>query len=625
MCGLNGIFAYHPAAQTPDGKELLATRDAMSARGPDGSGSWWSGDRRCALAHRRLSILDLSDRAAQPMTGDDGSAVVFNGEIYNYPALRAELQAKGTIFRTSSDTEILLHLYRQSGPEMVHRLRGMFAFAIWDDRRKGLFLARDAYGIKPLYTANDGWTFRFASQVKALLAGGQVSRVPEPAGLVGFYLFGSVPEPFTLYREIRALPAGHTQWVDRFGPSEPTPFANLAEALAQGVKRESSRTPDARPKKSEDIALRLRHSLLDSVRAHLLADVEVGVFLSAGVDSGALLGLMRDAGQSDVLAITLAFDEFRGTEDDEAPIAARTAGRYGARHVVRRVSESEFARDLPAILHAMDQPSIDGVNSWFVAKAAKEAGLKVALSGLGGDELLAGYPSFVDLPRWRKRFGPLSAIPGFGRVTAAVLRRVVPEFVRRTPKAVGMLEYGSSWAGVYLLRRGLFLPSELRSFLDPDVVNLGLHRLKPLELLASHLKPDPGTNLGRVCALESMHYLRNQLLRDADWAGMAHGVEIRTPFVDTGLLEDLAPVISHLVPGMAKAVLGKAPQLPLSEEVVHRRKTGFGVPTADWMKRVAAETKSSVRGNLESRGLVSRHWSRFVYGANFDFATGSLC
>src|SRR5436190_12741080 len=237
MCGVNGLFAYNSAACAPDEHELLATRDAMAKRGPDGAGAWWSGDRRCGLAHRRLSILDLSDRAAQPMLSDDGAlAITFNGEIYNFPQLRAELEAKGARFRTTSDTEALLHLYALYGPEMVHRLRGMFALAIWDSARQGLFLARDPYGIKPLYVADDGWTVRFASSVKALLAGGKVSRDPEPAGSVGFFLFGSVPEPFTLYRQIRALPAGCSQWIDRAGPREPKPYVRIAQVLAEARK-----------------------------------------------------------------------------------------------------------------------------------------------------------------------------------------------------------------------------------------------------------------------------------------------------------------------------------------------------------------------------------------------------
>jgi asparagine synthase (glutamine-hydrolysing) len=326
------------------------------------------------------------------MVSDDGRfVIVFNGEIYNYPELRIELETDGARFRTTSDTEALLHLYARHGAEMVHRLRGMFAFAIWDAGQRRLFVARDPYGIKPLYTSNDGWTFRFASQVKALLAGGHVSLDPEPAGLVGFHLFGSVPEPFTLYRDIRALPAGHTQWVDAAGPREPKPFENIAEVLARGA---------AKPVPEAELHKRVRDGALDSMRAHLLADVEVGVFLSAGIDSGALLGLMRDAGQREIRAITLAFEEFRGTSEDEAPLAARVCEQYGAHHIVRRLRKQEFVEDLPAILEAMDQPSIDGVNTWFVSKAAKEAGLKVAISGLGGDELLGGYPSYLDLPRW---------------------------------------------------------------------------------------------------------------------------------------------------------------------------------------------------------------------------------
>src|SRR5215831_4796604 len=314
MCGVNGIFAYHPAANAPDKAELLATRDAMRARGPDGSGLRWSSDRRCGLGHRRLSILDLSDRASQPMASADGKLVItFNGEIYNYSALRAELEVAGANFRTTSDTEALLHLYARHGAAMVHRLRGMFAFAIWDEIRRELFLARDPYGIKPLYTANDGWTFRFASQVKALLAGGRISHDVEPAGIAGFHLFGSVPEPFTLYRDIRALPAGHMQRVDAAGPREPVPFTKLAAILAEGASH---------PAPITELRERLRAAVLDSVRAHLLADVEVGIFLSAGVDSGALLGLMRDAGQR-IRAITLAFDEFQGTEEDESVFAAR--------------------------------------------------------------------------------------------------------------------------------------------------------------------------------------------------------------------------------------------------------------------------------------------------------------
>jgi asparagine synthase (glutamine-hydrolysing) len=603
MCGINGIFAYHPAASLPTEAELLKTRDRMRARGPDGFGAWWNFSRSCALGHRRLSIIDLSERAAQPMIGDDGNLVVtFNGEIYNYPSLRAKLEADGVRFVTNSDTETLLHLYARYGADMVHLLRGMFAFAIWDERKRGLFLARDLYGIKPLYTADDGKTFRFASQVKALLAGGQISCDLEPAGVVGFYLFGSVPEPFTLYRKIRPLPAGHTQWIDEAGSHDPQPYAAIPEILAAANHH---RLPEAQ---LQDC---LRSCALDSVRAHLLADVEVGIFLSAGIDSAALLALMRDAGQRDIRAITLAFDEFRDTPEDEAPHAARMAARYGARHIVRRVDEKEFSHDLPAIFEAMDQPSIDGINTWFVAKAAKEAGLKVALSGIGGDELLAGYPSFSDVPRWQRQYGSFAKVPGAGALGRVVARALTPRLARRQPKALGVIQYSGSLPGAYLLRRGLFLPPELASIIDKDIAREGLRRLNPLDHLNSLITPDPGSDVGRVCALESSHYLRNQLLRDADWAGMAHSIEIRVPLVDAHLLRGFAPALATLMPAEGKAALAHSPSLPLPDDSVARAKTGFSVPTGAWMANGLMKSVIAPPA-IESKGAISRGWSRFV-------------
>jgi asparagine synthase (glutamine-hydrolysing) len=595
ICGVNGIFAYGGVADAPDERELLATRDAMAARGPDGAGVWWSADRRCGLGHRRLAILDPTPRANQPMISADGRyAITFNGQIYNFPTLRAGLEARGARFRTTCDTEALLHLYALDGPAIIGALRGMFALAIWDANRRGLFLARDPYGLKPLYVCDDGRTFRFASQVKALIAGGGVSREPEPAGVAGLHLLGAVPEPFTFYRDIRALPAGCSQWIDTSGAETPRPFVSLPAMLADGA---------AHPAPAAELRERVRAAVADSVAAHRLADVEVGAFLSAGVDSGAILGLMREAGAEPPRAITLAFEEFRDTSEDEAPLAVEVAALYGARHEVRRVGRAEFEADLPAFLAAMDQPSIDGLNTWFVAKAAREAGLKVAISGLGGDELLAGYPSFVDLPRWRRRYGALAGAPGLGRMARRLIGAAAPGLVRDRPKAAGLLEYAGTWEGAYLLRRGLFLPHELPALLGADMAREGLRRLDLLPALAASLRPDPGSDIGRVCALESLVYLRNQLLRDADWAGMAHGVEIRAPLADIELLRALAPCLPALTPGAGKAALAMAPRTPLPAEVVDRPKTGFTVPTGAWTTGGAPPTK----------GLASRHWAREVF------------
>src|SRR5438094_6190274 len=344
MCGIAGIYAYHYAANAVDRAELRRIRDHMAARGPDGLGEWYSSDERLGFAHRRLTIIDLSERGAQPMASADGKLVItFNGEIYNYRQLRASLEAKGRIFHSQTDTEVLLHLYAERGEAMVHDLRGMFAFGLWDADKNALLLARDPYGIKPLYYADDGWTFRFASQVKALLAGGKVSRNQEPAGWVGFCLLGSVPEPFTTYQEIRALPAGSTLWVNRVGIRETKQYFSIADAYCRAEVASA-------PAKIEDLQLAARQALLDSVRHHLVADVPVGAFLSSGIDSGALVGLMRDAGQQDIQTVTLSFAEFRGKHEDEAPLAAEIAARYGAQHTIRVVTEDEFRKDLPKIL-----------------------------------------------------------------------------------------------------------------------------------------------------------------------------------------------------------------------------------------------------------------------------------
>ncbi len=321
---------------------------------------------------------------------------------------------------------------------------------------------------------------------------------------------------------------------------------------------------------------------------------------------------MKDAGVRECPAITLSFSEFSGSEEDEAPLAAKVAALYGARHSIRVVDEAEFAGDLPAIFDAMDQPSIDGVNTWFVAKAAREVGLKVALSGLGGDELLAGYPSFTDLPRWRRRYSLAARVPGAGMITRAALRRLAPVFASARPKSLYMLDYAGHWAGAYLLRRGLFMPAELGAILGEDVLREGLRRLQPLRQLDQTLLPDAGSDVGRVCALESSHYMRNQLLRDADWAGMAHSVEVRTPLVDSVLLERCAPALATLQPGEGKRILSDAPSIPLPPEIANRGKTGFNVPTESWMSAAAQRSGKPAASARGMKGLASRDWARLV-------------
>jgi asparagine synthase (glutamine-hydrolysing) len=571
MCGIAGIYGYHYASNSVDRLELRRIRDHMAARGPDGAGEWFSEDEHVGLAHRRLSIIDLSDRGAQPMANQDGNLVItFNGEIYNYRELRQRLEVKGYKFRTQTDTEVLLHLYADKGEDMLADLRGMFAFGLWDRRKSGLLLARDPYGIKPLYYADDGWTFRFASQVKALLAGGHISRQAEPAGWAGFALFGSVPEPFTTYEDIHSLPAGSKMWVDRLGGGPIKQYFSLALVHRAGEVAGGTESFD------EEY---LQKALADSVRHHLIADVPIGAFLSSGIDSGALVGLMRDAGQDQIQTVTLAFEEFRGTANDEAPLAEKVAALYETKHTSRYVSEKEFREDLPSIVEAMDLPTIDGLNSWFVSKAAKELGLKVAISGLGGDELFAGYPSFRDVPRSVRALAVPSRVPLLGRLVRHVLSRAG----LLKPKIAGLLEYGGRYPGAYLSRRAVFMPWELSEILGKEMATTGLRRLDPINHIDRALHPSPRTSYGKVAVLESTLYMRNQLLRDTDWASMAHSLEVRVPLVDAVLVEAVARF--HGSQGsMSKRLLAYAPRRALPSAIVHRAKTGFQTPVQRWLQ-----------------------------------------
>lgn len=601
MCGIAGIHAYLDVAPRVDRGELDRMNERMVTRGPDGNGLWVSADQRTGFGHVRLAIIDLSEGGAQPMHASDGRlTITFNGEIYNYRELRAELQARGRTFRSGSDTEVLLQLYAEYGSAMVSRLRGMFAFGLWDAERRTLLLARDPLGIKPLYWADDGWTLRFASQAKALLAGGAVSRDPDPAGIVGFHLFGSVPEPFTVWRSIQSLPAGTMLTVDATGPGIPQRYYDVAAALAE--RAVSGVAPG-------DSRAQVAEAVRDSVRHHLVADVPVAVFLSSGIDSGALLGTMAGLGVRDITALTLGFREFEGLALDEAPRAAEVAARYGAHHVVRTVDRAEFERDLPAMMDAMDLPTIDGINTWFVAKAAREAGIKVALSGLGADECFGGYPSFTDVPRSVHWLWPVSWLPGLGALVRWGLSSAIAAGLRLHPKAAGVLQYGGTWAGAYLLRRGVYMPWELDDVLDPALVREGLHRLAPFSRIAATLQA--GRRLGdfdRVAALETSLYMRNQLLRDADWAGMSHGVEIRVPFVDPFFLAALppGPVLARM---NAKDAIAEVPTPPLPDSVRRRRKTGFSTPHGRWLQDAAgAPRQPGIDLSAASRAWALNVW-----------------
>src|SRR3954463_13517145 len=508
MCGINAIFAYGGVAPAVDRDEVIATRECMLSRGPDAGDAWFSDDGRVGLGHRRLAIIDLSPGGAQPKHFNQ-LTLVFNGEIYNYRELRAQLEARGRRFTSQSDTEVLLQLYDEKQESMLGELRGMFAFSLWDGARRRMLLARDPYGIKPLYYAGDGGTIRIASQVQALAGSGKVSKQFDPAGAAGFFLRGTVPEPFTMYRAIRALPAGSYAYVDAKGVSEPVQYFSIAATLRDAVDAGGNFTEDQRREIVHD-------AVLESVRYHMVADVPVGAFLSAGIDSTAVVALARESGATDLQTLTLRFAEYRGRINDEAPLAALIAQRYGVRHSIQELSLSTFRAELPRIFAAMDQPSVDGLNSYFISKAAHDLGLKVAMSGTGGAELCGGYTFVRDQPRWMPVTSVLAHVPRLGDA----VHRINPALSKRSrhisPKMGEIIRYGGSYAGAYLVKRGRLLAAELPSLLGVDMAAEGLARLDLLRLIERAVTPDPGNAFARVAALESSLYLRNQLLRDMD-------------------------------------------------------------------------------------------------------------
>jgi asparagine synthase (glutamine-hydrolysing) len=580
MCGISGGFAFIAEAAPINQAVVLRLNDHQRRRGPDGTGLWSSKDDRIVLGHRRLAIIDTGSSGAQPMSDATGRWIIsFNGEIYNYRALRSELESLGCVFRTQGDTEVLINVVSQWGEAGLRKLRGMYAFALWDTLEQELWLVRDPYGIKPLYVAQSQGIIWFASQARALATCAPVDTRRDAAALTGFYLWGHVPEPFTWWAGVRLLPAGHVQRIRAGHELSPAKsFHNIQDAYIQHP---------AKPLASGE----LRQLMLESVQRHLVADVPVGIFLSAGIDSSVISSLAAELGTR-LQTVTLAFDEYIGTPDDEAPIAESTAKLLGSDHATVRIKRDEFEGLLDDFLECMDQPTIDGLNTYLVSRAAASQGLKVALSGLGGDELFGGYPSFHQIPKllkWGRRLRGAKSIGGALHASLRILR--LPGL---SPKAAGLLSYSGDMAQAYFLRRALYLEDELDALLDESWLSEGLEKLSTIGTISatlSALSRVGATPHAQIAALESCWYMRNQLLRDTDWSSMAHGLEVRVPFVSAALLERLGPAIASETPPTKQDLASCATNLPPTLSA--RPKTGFNTPVRKW---VGDQTDGSVRG-----------------------------
>jgi asparagine synthase (glutamine-hydrolysing) len=596
MCGLIASFTSSPISQAGIRKAL----DRMDSRGPDGEGFWK--EEGVFLGHRRLAIIDLDNRAAQPLQSSCGRyVIVFNGEIYNFQELRESLKKQGIVFKTTSDTEVILEMFVSEGEAMLSKLHGMFAFVIWDRIKKCAFAARDPYGIKPLYYAITKSGVILASQVKALLATGEVSHDPDPQGQAGFWMLGSVPEPYTWYRDIKAIPAGNSAWIKGERILDPVSWFNI------GTIWSDVSSADLLP--DDDVRDMVRNTLRESMSRHLVSDVPVGVFLSGGIDSGALVGLMVELGCRDLQGVTIAYDDFIGYRNDEAPDAALIAAHYGIHHHVRRVTQDEFYADLPRIIDAMDQPSIDGVNTWYASKATAERGLKVVVSGVGGDELFQGYRQFQYLPRTVALWSRLSKLPGMisiGKLAGSIQARRSGN-LRWHHAATCLTTMGGAW----WLRKSLFAPAQLSMLIGEKNADTVLKEFEPSHFVGSMCGVYPSDGKLALSQIESMTYLRNQLLRDADWASMDHSVELRTPLVDAHLLESIQSALPSFERYPKKKLLAKAPANPLPRSIIERRKTGFGIPVDKWLSNVLSKK------NEHEHGLMP--WARKVaslYGDN---------
>jgi asparagine synthase (glutamine-hydrolysing) len=583
MCGIAGAFAFARDAGPIKADVVGRLNDLQRRRGPDGEGLWSSEDNRVALGHRRLAIIDTGSFGAQPMADTTGRWVIsFNGEIYNYRALRRELESLGHVFRSKSDTEVLINAIAQWGEAALRNLRGMYAFALWDSLNQELWLARDPYGIKPLYVATNRGTLWFASQARSLALCAPVDRRRDAAALTGFYLWGHVPEPFCWWAGVRMFPAGHVQRI-RAGQalSKPVAFTRVQDCFLSGAAK--ALAPGD-----------LRALMLDSVRHHMVSDVPVGIFLSAGIDSNVIAALAAELG-TELRTVTLAFEEYAGTSDDEAPLAEAAAQSLQSEHVTVRIGRQEFEALVDDFLECMDQPTIDGLNTYLISRAAAQQGLKVALSGLGGDELFGGYPSFRQIPMLLKWGRTASWSKWLGSAIEALIRAVpLPTL---PPKTAGLLSHSRDVGSAYLLRRALHLENELDALLDESWLMKGLESLSTIEAInetVARLRTADVSVYGQVAALESCWYMRNQLLRDTDWSSMAHGLEVRVPFVDVSVLNRLGPVIASPVPPTKRDLAGCAQRLPPA--ILARSKTGFTTPVSEWIADRTGTSAYGLRG-----------------------------
>lgn len=597
MCGIAGIKRFGNDAVAESA--LLKAGNSLNHRGPDDRGSFIDRKHNLYLIHTRLSIIDLSKKAHQPMESAGGKyVIVYNGEIYNYKNIRQSLEQKGHQFFSDSDTEVILKAYQEWGDACLERFNGMFSLCIWDRDCEKLFIARDRFGIKPLYYFFHSGDFIFASEIKAILASELVT--PEiDYELTGFFLsLGYIPAPKTIYKDIFSLEPGYFLEVTQKGVQKKRYYDQAAAFSSDVIEM-----------REQEAVERVRAELIESVRSHLVSDVEVGTFLSGGIDSSSLVSLMRQGGQRDIKTVSVVFP---GTSLDESKYARLVSQKFGTKHVEIEVNETDFFGHLETILDSMDQPTVDGINTYFVSWAAKQAGLKAILSGVGGDEIFGGYPTFKNLPKLFqlfKRIGPLSSH----------LFKNFP--FSNKDKLIALAKSGKlSFLEAYLIYRGVFPKNEIEKILELSSVK---EASTPIDLGEFSQGVEKfRDNFSKVSYLESVFYMSGQLLRDIDVFSMAHSLEIRVPFVNHQLIEAMSkiPTRYRTAKPPKKLLIDAVGDLP--EEIYRRPKQGFDLPFDPWLRskrgmELIDELKTSeiynrdeIQQLLKDFGAHNLHWSR---------------
>lgn len=621
MCGIAGIIGR---VSEPNRAALGRMNDAMIHRGPDGEGFWEaSPDGRgwgAMLAHRRLSILDLSPAGAQPMVDPvTGHVVVLNGEIYNYVELRDRLAAGGQKFQSTGDTAVMLRALSVHGRQAVGWLRGMFAFAFWDVNERKLVMARDPLGIKPLYLARNPdsageWSLVFASEIRAILASGLWGKPRlNPLAVASVVWNGFTVTPDTAIAGIEPVWPGQLRIFDSAGKEERQEYF---WSMSQG--REAGPTDEPA----------LARVLDECVQLHLASDVPLGVFLSGGVDSSALANLAKKISRAPVQTFTLAFEE---EEYNEGTIARRIARTIGTQHQEVVLTEQHFIAQLDSALDSLDQPTFDGLNSYYMSHAVRQAGFKVALVGTGGDELFGGYTSFRDLPALlrlstRSKWIPLWGCVALAKLVSSAMQGssgAIPQQTRWA-KLPEMVRRGGDLLSLYQLAYALFLPDFRQELLGDAMRGTLIDGLPATMRSRLQFETQSCSTLSAISVMEQRLFLGERLLRDTDAASMAASIEVRLPLVDQVLLENVNRLPDHerFHPIRRKEVLRRIGLRGLDPALFERPKTGFVLPYDRWLRKGVGKLMDQTMRDpvaVKPTGLnpevVARLWQAFLDGA----------